>query len=342
MSPPRLLRIVWVLVLWAAAPPAAWAGTPTKVFPLSSKSTLPSWLEGTPERLTNVIAKMVDAKVSESSISGAAMAAGCTLDDSTCLDQIASTNHVKEIVFGTIRVGDDQRVFVKLTRFIAGTERREKTFVLTSSDSPKALARQLAHTAREMFELPPLVEEGAPRTEPDTDDDPAPPRKKPPKEKEPKEPVTGPAEARLEGRRTPRKTTAEGDERRVFDEPATPPAAEQRGQVTPGTYLLITGGVMTMAVGTGFAIAGHSLQGDLANAKKTTPDDKARIAAIERAGRIRTTTGAVLLVGGGLAAAGGVVRAILQRRPIDADRDRSVSLVPIDGGAAVVFSGRLP
>src|SRR6185436_10217674 len=96
----------------------------------------------------------------------------------------ASANHVKEIVFGTIRVGDDQRVFVKLTRFIAGTERREKTFVLTSSESPRALARQLARSAREMFELPPLVDEGAPRPDPDPEDEPVRPRKKPPNEEE--------------------------------------------------------------------------------------------------------------------------------------------------------------
>jgi hypothetical protein len=95
-----------------------------------------------------------------------------------------------------------------------------------------------------------------------------------------------------------------------------------------------------MATGTGFAIAGSALRGDAANARETTPDDTKRIAAIDRAARIRTTTGTVLLVAGGLAVAGGVVRAILQRRP--SDPDRAVSIVPVDGGAAVVFSGRLP
>jgi len=338
MSPPPLLRLVWVLVLGAAAPAAAWGGTPTKVFPLSAKSTLPPYLEGAPERLTNVIAKMVGAKVSDSSIAGAAMAAGCTLNDSGCLDQIASANHVKEIVFGTIRVGDDQRVFVKLTRFIAGTERREKTFVLTSSESPKALARQLARSAREMFELPPLAEGDAARSEPEPEDEPVRPRKKPPRDDEVTEGASAPLDERQGAPRRRLAETERDDGRR--DAPVDAPATVRRGRVTRGTYFLITGGVMTMAAGTGFAVLGSSLRDDLSKAKQTTPDDQKRITAIQRAARIRTTTGTILLVGGGAAVAGGIVRAVLQRRSIDSDR--TVSVVPVEGGAAVVFSGRLP
>ena len=326
MRPPRRLRLVWVLVLWAVAPSPAWGGT-ARVFPLSAVNELPAGLEGTPERLTNVIAKMVGAKVSDSSIKGAALAAGCTLNDSGCLDQIARANRVQEIVFGTIRVGDDLRVFVKLTRFIAGTERRERTFVLTA-ETPQALARQLARSAREMFEL---AEEGEPREV----EEPARPRKKEPAEEaeepkrvEPGEPGKGPKEV------------AEAEDGRVRDEPVDEPGRVRRGRVTAGTYLLISGGVMTMAVGTGFAIGAYSLRDDLANARLTTPDDTRRIAAIERALRIRSTVGTVLLVGGGLAVAGGVVRAVIQRRPID--DPPALSLVPVDGGAALVFSGRLP
>jgi hypothetical protein len=317
VSPPRLLRLVWVLVLWAAAPSPAWAGPSTKVFPLSASREMPAGLEGTPEKLTNAVATMVGGKLSDHSIDGAALAAGCTLDDSTCLDRIARQHRVKEIVFGTIRVGGDLRVFVKLTRFIAGTERRERTFVLTS-ETPTALARQLTRSAREMFELGPLDEDGAPRasisgtsgtgTGTGTELD------------EPEQPV--------------RETAA------AIEEPSDPPPAVRRGRVSRGTYFLISGGVMALAVGTGFGVAAYSLRDDLENAQRDTPDDLRRLAAIERAGRIRTTTSAVLLVSGGLALGGGIVRAVIQRRPIEADR--GIAVVPTDGGAAVVFSGRLP
>jgi hypothetical protein len=325
VSPPRLLRLVCALAVWAFAPAAAWGGT-AKVFPLSSVNELPAGLEGMPERLTNVIAKLVGAKVSDSSIKGAATAAGCTLNDSGCLDQIARANRVQEIVFGTVRIGDDMRVFVKLTRFIAGTERRERTFVLTA-ETPQALARQLARSAREMFELEEVEE---PREE-----DPPKPRR--PKEPEPREPEEDDGEEPK-----PRKGKEVGrlEETPPADPPVDEPARVRRGRVTAGTYFLISGGVMTLAIGTGFTIGALSLRDDLANARATTPDDTRRIAGIEQALRVRSTVGTVLLVGGGLAVAGGVVRALIQRRPID--DAPAVTIAPIEGGAALVLSGQLP
>lgn len=271
MTPARLLLLACALVLWAGAPAAVWGGpAAAKVFPLTPARELPAALDDAPDRLTGVVAKLAGAEVSDDAIKDVAAAARCSIDDSTCLDRIARAGRVKELVFGTVRVGDDQRVFVKLTRYIAGTERREKTFVLTAS-TPAALARQLSRAAREMFELPPLDDEsdakvGAAR---DPDAEPERPRRRP---------------ARTEG--------GEG------------PGGE------PG--------------------------------QARDPDGEPSQRPRRRAARIRTTTGTVLLVAGGLATAGGVVRALLQRRPIDAGADRAVSLVPIAGGAALVLSGRLP
>jgi hypothetical protein len=316
-----------MLVLWIVVPAIAWAGPTPKVFPLTAPKGLPAELEGAPERLTQVIARMADGKVSEGPISSAASAAGCTINDSGCLEQIARASRVQELVFGTVRVGDDQRVFVKVTRFIAGTERRERTFVLTA-ETPAALGKQLARAAREMFDLAPLAEEDEPRPAPE-------PRRR----KTPKEQLEQPGK-RVEGGRREKQVARPEDG--PTDVPIDQPAPTSRGRITRGTYFLIAGGVMTAAVGTGLLIAGAGLSADAARAKQTTPDDKVRIAAIERAARLRSTSGTVLLVGGGLALAGGIVRAFYQRRQVDPDRDRAVSLVPVEGGAAVVFSGRLP
>jgi len=240
-------------------------------------------------------------------------------------------------VFGTIRVADDLRVFVKLTRFIVGTERRERTFVLTA-ETPQALARQLARSAREMFDVQPAGEDGAAAEA--VPDEPARRRRKPPKTQAGDEP----ADPLEEGPRRPAKSAArDGDgptSDAATDAPIDAPAPGRRGRITLGTYLLITGGAMALVVGTGFAVAGSELSDDAANARKTTPDDTRRIAAIERAARIRNTTGGILFLSGGVAVAGGVVRALLQRRPVD--DGRAVSIVPVDGGAAIVLSDRLP
>jgi hypothetical protein len=367
----RLLWLLCALALWAGAPAAAWGGPTAKVFPLAPPKPVPPALEGASERLTDAVSKLVGAEVADDSIRAAAAAASCSIDDSTCLDRIARTSRVKELVFGTIRLADDDRVFVKLTRYIAGTERREKTFVLAPG-GPSALARQLSRAAREMFELPPLDDEpgktGAPPADepgrpkrrparPDGDGDgDGPPRKAPRgTARDPSgEPVSRP---KRRASRLDSELGGGGSDGGGGDSPSQPtdePTGVRRGSITAGTYLLISGGVMAVAAGIGFEIAGSALKGDLANAKKTTPDDARRIAAIERAARLRTTTGTVLLVAGGLATAGGIVRALLQRRPIDAtassssaDSDGTVSLVPIvdssgGSGAALLLSGRLP
>lgn len=343
MRPPRLLGIAFALACWVLAPAAQ--GQPasraaTKVFPLTAAGALPSGLEEVPERLTGAIAKLVGAKVSDTPIRSAALAAGCSLADAACLEQIARTNRVQELVFGTLRVGDDRRVVVKLTRFIAGAERRERTFVLTS-ETPAALARQLGRSARDMFEA---GGKGKAEDEDGDDGDDGEDGEEPRAGGEDEEPRRAPLDELLEdepgaarGARGKRDERGEPGER---DEPADDPPPARGGRVTLGTYLLISGGAMTVAVGTGFAIGAYSLHDDLRSARATTPDDTRRIAAIERAIRLRSTVGTVLLVGGGLAVAGGVVRAVIQRRQPAADR--SLSVVPLEGGAALVFSGQLP
>lgn len=345
MRPARLLGIACALACWVFAP-AAW-GQPsrsaaTKVFPLTAAGALPSGLEDVPERLTGAIAKLVGAKISDTPIRSAALAAGCSLADAACLEQIARMNRVQELVFGTLRVGDDRRVIVKLTRFIAGTERRERTFVLTS-ETPAALARQLGRSARGMFEpgRKGKAEDGGDGDDGNDGGDGDEPRAGDGDDGEDEAPRRAALDELLEdGPGAARGARGKRDER---GEPVDDPPPMRGGRVTLGTYLLISGGAMTVAVGTGFAIGAYSLHDDLRSARATTPDDTRRIAAIERAIRLRSTVGTVLLVGGGLAVAGGVVRAVIQRRkPAAADADRAVSVVPLEGGAALVFSGRLP
>ena len=309
MNVVRLRWLVWVLpVLVAAAPAGAWAGTPAKVFPLSTSKLMPAELAGTPEQLTRAVAAMVGGTIADSSITASATALGCTIDDTECLDQLTRVHRVKELVFGTIRVGDDLRVFVKLTRFIAGTERRERTFVLTSG-SAAALARQLARTSREMFDLDPDGGEAEPPPgEPAIATIGA--------EQRPDAPVAGPSDA---------------------------PAGRRGGVVTTGTYALIGGGLVASSVGTGLLIAAWALHDDIERAPRNTAEDFQRLAVLERASRQRTQAGGVLLVLGGVATVSGIVRAVIQtRRP--AGGDRAVSLVPVDrgGGAALVLSGRFP
>jgi hypothetical protein len=339
----RLLWLVWVLpVLVAAAPAAAWAGTGPKVFPFSSSKAMPEGLAGTPEKLTRTVAAMAGGTIADSSIVASATAIGCTLDDSDCLDKLTRVHRVKELVFGTIRVGDDLRVFVKLTRFIAGTERRERTFVLTE-DSSGALARQLSRMAREMFDLP-AGDDGTADPPPDEAAEGARARLK---AKGPKEVVIDVDEDRPEKPRKPKKSrlALEEDPAPGGEEPRTGPSdtpAEPRGggRVTTGTFAVIGGGLVSVSVGAGLMIAAWALSDDIERAPRNTPEDFQRLTALERAYRQRIIGGGVLLGVGGVATAGGVVLAVLQNRK-PAASDRAVSLVPAEhgSGATLVLSG---
>lgn len=325
----RLLWLISVLpVLAAAAPAAAWAGTPTKVFPLSTSKVMPGGLAGTPEQLTKAVAAMVGGTIADSSITASATALGCTINDSECLDQLTRVHRVKELVFGTIRVGDDLRVFVKLTRFIAGTERRERTFVLTS-DSAGALGKQLARASREMFDLEP--DDGTSDPDPGEAVGKAPgiDVEKPRKPKPPKLAIEEPGPG----------VSPDGP----GAGPSDAPPRRRRGVVTTGTYALVGGGLVASSVGTGLLIAAWALSDDIDRAPRVTLEDLQRLAQLERASRLRTQAGGVLLALGGVAMVSGIVRAVVQtRRP--ADGDRVVSLVPVDrgAGAALVLSGRFP
>lgn len=359
MTVARLLWLVLVLpVLAAVAPADAWAGTGPKVFPLSSAKAMPAELAGTPEKLTKTVAAMAGGTVADSSIAASATAIGCTLDDSDCLDKLTRVHRVKELVFGTIRVGDDLRVFVKLTRFIAGTERRERTFVLTE-DSPGGLAKQLSKMAREMFDLP--ADDGKAAPPPD---EPAEGARARLKAKDPKDAKEAASDADEQPRRS-KEVVIDVDEERpgkrrpkqsrlALEEdpalsreapaagPSDPPAESRRGgRVTTGTFALIGGGLVSLSVGTGLVIAAWALSDDIERAPRNTSEDFQRLTNLERAYRQRTLGGGVLLAIGGVATVGGAVRAVLQTRK-PAAGDRAVSLVPAahGSGAALVVSGR--
>lgn len=316
------LRIAVALVVLAAP---ALAAARTTVYQLSASKLLPRSLEDAPEKLTKAIAELVKGSVADGTVTAAATAIGCTIDDAACLDQIARKNRADEIVFGTIRTTDEKRVLVKLTRFIVGVERREKTFVLTPGAS---IGKQLVRSARVMFELEEEV--------PEASDEPDPGRetretRNPLLEAEPR-PRAGLGRATPSRVADPAPLAESSDE--LIDRPARP-----RGRITTGTYALIGGGAAGVALGTGLLIAAYSLRGAVANAPTETPDDIARLRELERAGRLRTQVGGVFLAVGSAVAITGVVRAVIQRRPID---DRGVALVPVEDGAALVFSGRFP
>jgi hypothetical protein len=125
----------------------------------------------------------------------------------------------------------------------------------------------------------------------------------------------------------------------VPDKPETTPAEPRRGEITTGTWSLIVGGAVGVAVGGGFLVSANGLERELAKAPTETRADIDRLLALERAGKTRTQIGGVLMVAGGAAMTAGIIRAVLQKRS-PAEERTGLEINPEQGGASVSFTWR--
>jgi hypothetical protein len=274
------------------------------------------------------LAALVGGTVADSSVTSAALALGCTLDDSACLDQVARAQRASELVFGSIRVGDDARLFVKITRYLPGVERRERTFVI-DADGAASAARQLQRSAREMFDLAPADAAQDLQHEARSD------RAAPVDASSRSEPELAPRRPRPRASRASR-----SDEPPLLD-PDRDRVATPAPGISGATWATLGLGGAAAAGGAGLLAASYALRDDVARAPRNTQDDFRRLRALERAGMLRAQAGGILLAVGAATVVVGALRAVAQRdrRP---PPDRSVALVPTAGGAAIVLSVGIP
>jgi len=131
-------------------------------------------------------------------------------------------------------------------------------------------------------------------------------------------------------------------------EPAAPPRPPSRAPsererepaqpaITTGTWLVIGGGAALAAAGGGFLWSAHRLSDEVARAPKQTDADFLHLVELEDRGRTRAYTGDVLVAVGAAVVVAGAIRAVVQR----SKRTDSVALVPVAGGAALVFAKEL-
>lgn len=340
--PRPLLGVLFASALLVAASPAQAEDAP-RVFPLIATSPLPPEQSGAADALTAALADLLDGEALDATLEDIARRLRCDVETSSCLDAIARSLKTSQIVYGTFAAAPERKLKVKLVRFDSsksGSELHTRTFVLTAR-TPKRLGKQLARSAAQMFDR--AVQEADPDVQQDrralgASTKPAKPEPRDAKERteptertEPKE-RTEPTEPTEPG---PLDVQPPGTNDLSTDAPAS-------GGITKTTWGLIGGGAVGGAVGIGFLLSARSLQSDLAAAPRKTTLDFQRLTQIERAGRIRTQIGGALTIAGGAVLAVGVVRAVIQRGGRSTSLERSIALVPVEGGgAAVLFSGGL-
>ena len=116
-----------------------------------------------------------------------------------------------------------------------------------------------------------------------------------------------------------------------IDEPA-------RGKITVGTWGLIGGGAVGIAIGIGLRVSASGIADDVASfPEPQTRDDFTRLNELEDRGTLHLRAGTALIVVGSVAVGVGIVRAVLQRRAPPRE-ERVVSVMPIRGGAAITIS----
>jgi hypothetical protein len=353
--PSRLL--LGALLATAGMIPArsAHADSPPQVFPLVVTSRLPSELNGTPEALTSALVTLLDGEVPDRSLEELGKKLRCDIEISTCLDRIARSLATNQLVFGTLLITVDGKVRVKLVRFDSakvGSEMFQRTFML-SARTPRQLGKQLARAAAKMFgrevteEREPITPAPPPTTPappPTTPEPPAPsptttePPAPSPTTTEPPAPSPTTTEPPTPTEPTPPVITTATDPGSTPAQTADKPTG---GRITKGTWALIGGGALIAAGGGGFLYSARDLRDQIRAAPRVTDDDLRRLSDLQDDSILRDRIGTALAVGGGLVVAVGVMRAMAQRDSGQKESEPKLSLVPVSGGAAVVFSGDL-
>jgi len=125
--------------------------------------------------------------------------------------------------------------------------------------------------------------------------------------------------------------------------PTAPPPiptdpVDKRSGPTLSSYILIGVGAAVAGIGGGYLYSASSLRDDYDRAPNETFDDIQRLRALEEKGNSRLATGRILVIGGSVILAAGIVRAIIQLPPRDAAQTATLDLAPTAGGATLVFT----
>lgn len=301
----QLLSSAAIVVAMTAT---ASAGPAVMVFPLSA-GKLPTAMAKAPAKLTEALAKSIDAEVANVPIEDAAGLLDCDPEATPCLEAVSRSVKAKRIVFGAITADDDGAVKVTLTRFDPGPDRQQRTFELVSTTTD-SMAEELARVAAPLFgkTAQPMVGD-----------------KPPPNPTDPDGP-TGPT-----GPRGPR-----GPDDGTHTDPA-------HGSIRGSTWGIVGGGAAITGIGIALLVSARGIADEVDKAPRNTPQDFKELTALESKGETRQRLGLVLTAVGAVGLGYGIYRALGDRRaPPSEASAMHLTPVPLPGGAALVLTMGMP
>ncbi len=302
----RALLIATMVCMGASS---ALAKPSTTVFPLTAPN-LPMKIASAPEQLSKALADELGGQVAKLPIDDAAGLAGCDPEATTCLETVSKNYKSKRIVFGSISMVDESRLKVTLTRFDPGPDRQQRTF--TVEGTVDEMAEELIKLSRSLFDG------SAPDEDPPDDD--------------PEDPIGG-------------KNKKDKDDKKDKDEKIVD-VNPQKGDVSATTIVFLVGGGASLAAGIGFLYSSNQIAKEVQAIKPKNDADFQKLIPLENKGAQRQMIGTILTGVGVVGLGYGIIRLLQERSSGGASESSSVSRrltpVPVEGGAALVFSMELP
>ncbi|MFN0249842.1 MAG: hypothetical protein ACKV2T_23365 [Kofleriaceae bacterium] len=130
------------------------------------------------------------------------------------------------------------------------------------------------------------------------------------------------------------------DPEETTENPLPDPKPVVTGATSGTTMVVLVGGGAVTAVGVGFLISSQMIARDVSNSKPRTEADFKRLVPLEEKGAQRQLIGAVLTGVGAVALTYGLLRYMTDRSSGTSEDSlsRRLTPVPVEGGAAVVYS----
>lgn len=127
----------------------------------------------------------------------------------------------------------------------------------------------------------------------------------------------------------------------IVEEPIVDPGDRKPGEVSGGTKTILTLGGISAAIGGGFLIWSYSIASSIKDFKPKTTEDFRYLTSREDRGQQVTIIGGVALGVGAVLIGYGVYR-LFDERSKPAETLSRITPVPLEGGAALVYSMELP
>jgi hypothetical protein len=318
--------------------------SPAMVFRFDAN--IPSEIAHVPDHFSTAITRELGGAHASFSIDDAAESAGCSVATSDCLELVATNHHANELLFGVVS-SNNGAMKVTLTRYVRGKDRQRRSFTLqgdllqmtdTLVEGTRAWFEDLrvdehldeiesSWSGRDTISTGSTGSTGSTSSTGSTGSTSS----------------TGSTGSTSSASSTVLTGSTGSTSSTGVTGSKSEPIERAPGRVSTPTIAILVGGSGLLAAGTGFLYSAAQIAAEVRQYRPRTVADFDRLVMLESQGNTRQTIGGVLAGVGLVSIAYGVVRARRERRAGEVTpQTAQLAPVPIEGGAALVYTRTLP